>query len=272
MRILSNEESSKMNIYTITISGADDSVDPQVLEKLSAKYPFVEWGILTSPKRIGQARYPSKKWIEWMLNWSDNLRLSVHLCGDYSRDLLSKGKLTIADDHPELFKAANRMQINFPQMFPEPEFYHSLQLIYDKDIIIQMNSLQANVAFTNAKTEFNIPHVFPFHDSSGGRGYCWQQEAPQYIKGCMNGFAGGLGPDNLREKIQQLDEVLDEHHVIWLDMESNIRTDDKFDLEKVETCLEIAEEFISSETRAATYFETNAGQKRVSQRPPPGQD
>ena len=46
----------------VTITGADDAVDPGALVALSAEFPFVEWGILFSKSREGEARYPSAEW------------------------------------------------------------------------------------------------------------------------------------------------------------------------------------------------------------------
>lgn len=266
-----------MNIYTITITGADDKVAPEQLEKLSNKFPFVEWGILLSPNRAGQPRYPSKDWIKWLLNWSDGLRLSGHLCGKYTRDLLTDGKLTVANDHPELFGKLNRMQINFPHISePHPDFFHALQLIYDKDVIFQLNSLKSILLFEEGRSNWNLFNAYPLHDRSGGKGMCEEDieesARDRHISDCrMNGYAGGISPENIREHIETLERVFPEPTTkIWLDMENNVRTDNEFDLGKVEACLEIAEEYILPETRAATYFETNAGQKRVSQRPPEG--
>ena len=45
------------------MTGADDSVDPKELFRISEKYPFVEWGILFSKSATGRYRYPSKEWI-----------------------------------------------------------------------------------------------------------------------------------------------------------------------------------------------------------------
>jgi hypothetical protein len=47
----------------ITITGADDQVDPRELAMLSAEFPFVEWGILMSESRAGTSRYPGQTWM-----------------------------------------------------------------------------------------------------------------------------------------------------------------------------------------------------------------
>ena len=51
---------------------------------------------------------------------------------------------------------------------------------------------------------------------------------------------GGLTPDNLKEKLELLDKSLPKNIEIWIDMESGVRTNNKFDLEKVKKCIEIS--------------------------------
>lgn len=50
-------------MWTVTITGADDDVDPSALEDLSDEFPFVEWGILRSAKREGPD-YMRMKWMK----------------------------------------------------------------------------------------------------------------------------------------------------------------------------------------------------------------
>lgn len=43
-----------MPLTRVTITGADDAVEPAELQALSHEFPFVEWGILHSYKRFGE--------------------------------------------------------------------------------------------------------------------------------------------------------------------------------------------------------------------------
>ena len=57
-----------MKLDRVTITGADDSVDPLQLRALSLEFPFVEWGILVSHSNTictsyPKPRFPSPKWI-----------------------------------------------------------------------------------------------------------------------------------------------------------------------------------------------------------------
>jgi hypothetical protein len=46
----------------VTVTGADDSVNPIDLTVHAARFPFLEFGILLSKKQIGSTRFPSLEW------------------------------------------------------------------------------------------------------------------------------------------------------------------------------------------------------------------
>ena len=46
-----------MSLNCVTITGADDETDSQALQELSARYPFVEWGILIGDVYKRQAEH-----------------------------------------------------------------------------------------------------------------------------------------------------------------------------------------------------------------------
>lgn len=52
------------------------------------------------------------------------------------------------------------------------------------------------------------------------------------------GYAGGIGPDNVEGKLRTLLEHPTDDK-FWIDMETRVRTEDWFDLDKVEQVLEI---------------------------------
>jgi hypothetical protein len=57
-----------MKIRYVTLTGADDDVDPQQLAEISQEYPFVEWGILFSQSKSGVERYSSIDWVVELLS------------------------------------------------------------------------------------------------------------------------------------------------------------------------------------------------------------
>jgi hypothetical protein len=60
------------------------------------------------------------------------------------------------------------------------------------------------------------------------------------------GYAGGLGPDNLAEELRRIEEVAGDAEV-WIDMETNVRTAERFDLDKVRRCYDLARPWLSQD-------------------------
>jgi phosphoribosylanthranilate isomerase len=73
-------------------------------------------------------------------------------------------------------------------------------------------------------------------DSSGGKGIKISDNLPIPINGILCGYSGGLGPDNISTFLTLLEKTISDG-ITWIDMETNIRTDDKLDLDKVEYVL-----------------------------------
>ena len=83
----------KKIINIVTITGADDSIDPIELCKIADEFPFVEWGILLSKSSVGNPRFPSYNWLGELLklqSYNDvkKMSLSGHICGRLVRLLL----------------------------------------------------------------------------------------------------------------------------------------------------------------------------------------
>ena len=54
-------------IRVVTVTGADNSIRPEELVPIAKDYPFVEFGILLSKKQQGGKRFPSRDWLEELL-------------------------------------------------------------------------------------------------------------------------------------------------------------------------------------------------------------
>lgn len=255
-----------MKLYTVTITGADDRTNHQDLVELTEKYPFVEWGILLSAKREGEPRFPALEWIEGLKSFQDKLRLSGHLCGRWVRDV-KHGKLSFREERPTIWQMFRRVQLNLHGNYDADinNFLDAVALLYDKQIILQVDGMNNRLLMAAVDAKVNIAPLF---DLSGGRGLC-PDSWPEPHQSICCGYAGGLGPDNLEEQLDHI-SVATGDHKIWIDMETRVRTDEALDLNKVERCLQIAEQYVIPECRAEAYFEIPSSQKRVSDslRPP----
>lgn len=189
----------------VTFTGADDETDVYGMIALSEQYP-VEWGILLSRSRQGEdPRYPRDP----SRFLGCRLRLAAHLCGAYSREIMD-GDFTRL---PFLLRSFGRVQVNHAS--PACGQVADLQSRLGRPCIVQARGLRA------FPTRGGVEWLF---DTSGGRGVApasWPRH-PGYLVG----YAGGIGPENVRDVIA----AIDASGPYWIDMESGVRTDDRFDL------------------------------------------
>ncbi len=238
-----------MKIKAVTITGADDNISVYSLVGISKAYPFVEWGILFSPKRENTSRYPSLEWINKLSEVSkivgkENLKLCSHLCGDYSLETIIKGT---ANSYVDRLKKAtiifDRCQLNFnSQKTPvDYELFSSLLNKRISETIIQYNKANYDLCKTLIKDYSKTNSISFLYDGSGGRGVLpkeWSGVVPNHF----TGYAGGLNPDNLEEALINISKSVGDNE-IWIDTETGVRTDDKLDLDKVVRFLEIAKKY-----------------------------
>ena len=222
-----------MKINRVTITGADDQTDIAKLVELSDKYPIVEWGILHSPTFQGHPRYPTDEWIHKFLDEiPDNINCSLHLCGRSMTNFKIRHRVTLALCHK-----FDRVQLNFNALKAGQEYCADLiQVINQEDLVIITQHNDANKhLWKNFKFRNPGDHHILF-DSSGGKGLVpYEYRAPISTHYC--GYAGGLNPDNLERELTKMATVVSPLDPIWIDMETGVRTDEKFDFDKVERVL-----------------------------------
>ena len=246
-----------MKIHKLTFTGADNFTPISRMVGLCRKYPFVEFGILTKRQFWGdhdnhiiefeKERYPSIKWIRELVGrfTIEGMRnnLSLHICPPLTYEIFNDFDILTH------FDGFGRVQLNSaPSMFKldiEDNKIYNTTIAMQRNIIIQLNgdepeSFYKNNMFAANKFGREYPAICGLFDGSGGRGQLPSQwRKPIYdVSELLIGYAGGLNPDNLEEEIGKI-KIVSSNSDIWLDMESGVRTDRNFDLEKVEKCCEI---------------------------------
>lgn len=228
-------------ITKVTITGADDSIEPIELVKLSQEFPFVEWGILVSKNNYGTPRFPSLTWLQKLRGIKHDikdLKLSCHLCGTFVRELV-KGNDTIIQIMGPMWYIFERVQINF-HAIPH-EYSNQMIGIFSKfanqQFIFQHDGVNDHIVKKAFNEGCNVSALF---DKSGGAGILPKQW-PQLLEGIPCGYAGGLSPDNVEEQIKIIEGIVGETE-IWIDVETHVRSnmDSLFDLNKVRKFLEIS--------------------------------
>ena len=222
----------------VTITGADDKVDPQVLVGLSKEFPFVEWGFLFSAKRAGTQRYPSNPWIGELqgLAESSGMNLSAHLCGADARRLQTS-------DAWVPFRGFQRYQINGYES-PVPRIVR-LAASPRVEFILQARD-EASLALVGQDARsIGYRSASVLFDPSGGRGvepFKWP--VPPYL--VRMGYAGGIKPETVIEVLKDIGPI---DYPFWIDMESGVRdAEDRFDLARVRSVLEKTSPFVVPET------------------------
>lgn len=206
----------------ITFTGLDATTDIAGMVALSKRYP-IEWGVLFSPKRQGQGRYPPMSKIAdvVMAARSHGLRIAAHLCGQHSRDVLERGRT----DLDSILLAFSRVQVNTHAAPSDAVRVRSWAALLGLTAV-----LQAREAFPTPG--HGVEWLF---DASGGCGIspaAW----PVAPFGVRSGFAGGLRPENVAAAVQAIGPRAGSY---WLDMETGARDEhDAFSLDK---CRQVCE-------------------------------
>ncbi len=235
-----------MVLERVTITGADDSIKPWKLIKLSRERPQVEWGLLISAgrnRRFEHApRWPSISWLSEYFEVQRDYKMhtSLHLCGDTLRALLLGDEGWLGSINLFL-PFVERVQLNFhgdqnikcdAQKFIQQLRRPSLAHI---EWIFQVEGVNDNLYHLAVHEGVKAVPLFDMSHGAGVLPDSWPEPiAPR------NGYAGGLGPGNIHDQCTKL-ITLDRSgaRVSWIDMETKVRSQDDvvFDLDKVAQCL-----------------------------------
>jgi len=196
----------------ITFTGIDDRTDLKRADYLARLYP-IEWGVLFSTDNQ-DARFPCAQAVNEILDINGSM--SAHLCGAMSRQAQSG----IAVAAP--LESFDRVQVNGKSV--NTANLYDLKNEFDIEIILQSRS-----------DKFEESDFHQLFDLSGGRG-----ERPQWIppiptEGNLVGYAGGIGPETVVGYLN----LIDGNAPYWIDMESGIRSEGWFNLDRVERVCEL---------------------------------
>ncbi len=204
----------------ITFTGFDDRTRISDMIALSKKFS-IEWGVLVSPTNK-DARFPCTQAIKELLTENTFFNLSLHCCGRYSKQAQLMGTFPY-------YGGFKRIQLNGKIIVPKFKII-KMHNIFNKRFIIQRKEF--NPLWQNMERG-GIDFLF---DTSGGRGIT-PNEFPDH-PGYFCGYAGGITPDNVTDCIKNINAL--EGAEYWIDMESGVRTNGWFDLEKVNrVCLNV---------------------------------
>ncbi|MBQ8709384.1 MAG: hypothetical protein IJ550_02215 [Bacteroidaceae bacterium] len=231
-----------MRLKHVTFTGVDERTDLDRLQEIQKQYPYTEWGILTSYHWYENGnRYLSPQIIDKLRG--RGLNMALHVCGSAAHDA-AKGKWNKIRKHTlGCLWLFNRVQLNVANRQDNPLRMSSTPSL-NTELIIQQRPNKTTL-YEDSKWigEGNVSMLL---DASGGKGI--DTPIVLYPSDGKIGYAGGINPDNVEEKMSFLLS-----HVtmgeFWIDMESGVRTNDWFDLDKVERVLQICDRVIGKYVR-----------------------
>ena len=204
----------------VSFSGIDQWAKPQELAALHKDFPFVEFVFLLTESRKAGNRYPMPVMLKAYKKYK--FPMAVHFCGKIAYEAVKGNDWQPAIDMlGTSFDLFDRIQLNIPKT---SHYCRELTFPEGKQIIIQLHE-GTEEFFAHYK---HLPFVQGFQDGSGGHGVqCTAWRAPETE---FFGYAGGIGPDNVVSVVKAINDVCDGD--FWIDMETSIRTNDKFDVQK----------------------------------------
>jgi len=209
--------------------GVDDSVDVELLELLSSRYDWIEWGILFREDLQGSPRYASQKWIENLVDLNNKMEnrmnLAAHLCMDKCQDVLN-GDATFV--HKLVSYGFRRIQINATLANGVVFNVSHVQLLRnvilsvpDIEFILQWNS-ETEPLFQDflVSPPKNVSILF---DTSCGKGVTISVFPMPFTDiGIHCGYAGGISEKNISDVLSAASNVV-KNDSFWVDMESSLR-------------------------------------------------
>lgn len=235
--IQGNPASQSMHLRYLGFCGVDDSVEQELLELISQRYPRIEWGVLFRPDLEGTPRYASTAWVESLSRWCQlsegRMHLAAHLCGSRCQDVLEGdvaflgqlcawgfGRVQInATKANSVHWVTERLQEYVQNMLAAFRSNPKLEFIIQCNDETQPIWTALQSATKSASDASNMSFLL---DASCGLGKEISTFLPPF-DGIPTGYAGGIGPSTIATTLDGVSSVAGGKEV-WIDMESSLRT------------------------------------------------
>ena len=204
----------------ITFTGIDRADLLPGMLALSARYP-IEWGVLLDVAQEGSPLFPPAG-VRRVLQ-SAPLRLSAHICGVAARSIVETG------DAPIDLAGFSRVQINHGRAGSNDGEIHNSAIFGARQGV--RSALQCQGDFPS---DTRVDWLYDVSFGTGVRPTSWPAAKPG-LPFC--GYSGGLGPDTVRDTLLKFQIATGASY--WIDMESGVRTENRFDLAKCEAVCSI---------------------------------
>ena len=244
-----------MRLTVITVSGANEFTDIKALLRICEKYPLAEIGVQVSGDKaaFGMARY----WWIWALCFyaTPMTQIALHLNKDWVEDFCAgkvpkELKTFLEFRHQNGLPVISRVQLNFKvgrEKTPDVarladmiRFYDSQRFILsyndsNKEIIDQLYQVE--------DIEFDC-----LYDESFGNGIVPDKRKSPAFPNMIQGYAGGLSPQNVLQTLNQIKQVLPANAEFYIDAQKGLEDENEhFSLEKCHAFLRKASKWVEKQ-------------------------
>ena len=222
----------------LTFTGVDERTPIQELGEMVKEYPQVEFAALMGRENGvgGNPIFPPFTVLSRMGEIRANSAL--HLCGSYARSALSV-EWDLFPDNLRLCHRFGRIQVNLHGDSYDPDrievtsegIVRLAEMVDCESVIVQHRADWDSVPVDHPKVEY----LFDLSEGAGVEAFGNWPVPPADRR---VGYAGGIGPHNIDRAMAFVNQHPGAR--MWLDMESQVRTDCWFDLDKVRAVCRVA--------------------------------
>lgn len=230
----------KQKLKFITCSGANEHTNIEELVSLSNQYPIVEWGIQVSGKKCSVGT-PRLEWIhnlhDFLQSTNTSIKLALHINADWV-DAFTSGE--IPQELTELLRLKNvdgrslfyRIQLNFKigrDKAPQETVLISRMKQYGTDHRFILSYNDDNKTFIHYLYRQGVRNFDTLYDASHGEGIGPSQwlEPAFYDESILQGYAGGLSPENVVDELLKIKGVVPFDRAFYIDAEGKLKGDNK---------------------------------------------
>lgn len=224
---------NKIDVVKVSCCGANENLNIEEVIGLLKSNDKIEIGIGVSKEKC----YFKSKRFDWIIRLQERLRqeklsqkIAFHVNGQWAKEIVALGKLPNEIAYLLNLNDFTRVQLNVigsGYKFESNEIFTLSNLIESqKDeksfkfiLPANLQSIKFLRGLRNYTKDFDV-----LYDSSFGKGI----QANNFFSlfpDQLQGYAGGLGPENIQEKLEEIDKVQPYKLPIWVDAENKLRND-----------------------------------------------
>ena len=242
-----------MKLKYITCSDPREDISVESLLNFTKTYPIAEIGIQVY-SGVVSSNWAFNAWLNQLLTKAQNMpkapNIALHVNQPWG-DLMGTGVVPQELAYPLRIKniytgqpVIKRVQLNIGNYSIKPKFdVKRLSALIkqhpDQEFILPWNKFNAEKIeiMKLIGTKFSL--ISDASHNTGKEPDSWPK--PLY-KDIVNGYTGGLGPDNVAKNLDRINTVLPEDYTTWIDAKGKLCDNDK----TFSFSLELAEEYVKN--------------------------